>query len=113
MLSLDTFRSGCCPSDKDFESRFEQNVFLDYAARYLGRYVPRVQEKVSALALHLLQDSNLVSCAVQIMSVSKAASRYSSGYRKYFPTQTTGLHGCFFSERRTTRRVPQSFSDFE
>ena len=91
-LSLDTFRSGSCPSDEDFESRVERNVFLDYAARYWGRHVLRVQEEVSSLALRLLQDSNLISCAVQIMSVSKAASRYSSGYSKYFPAQTTGLH---------------------
>ena len=37
-LSLNTFRSGSCPSDKDFESRLEQNVFLDYAARYWGHH---------------------------------------------------------------------------
>src|ERR1700733_9375608 len=91
-LTLDTFRSGSCPSDKDFESRMKQYVFLDYAARYWGRHVLRVQEEVSPLAFCLLQDSNLVSCAVQVMSVSKAGFRHSSGYSKYFPAQTTGLH---------------------
>ena len=91
-LSLDTFRSGSCPSDKDFESRVQQNPFLDYAARYWGRHVLRVQEEVSSLALRLLQDSNLISCAVQIMSVSKANSIFTSEYSRYFPRQTTGLH---------------------
>jgi hypothetical protein len=91
-LSLDIFISGSCPSDKHLESRTKQYVFLDYAARYWGRHVLRVQEEVSSLAFCLLQDSNLVSCAVQIMSVSKAGSRYLLGYGKYFPTKTTGLY---------------------
>jgi ankyrin repeat protein len=91
-LCLDTFRSGSCLSDKDFESRVEQYVFLDYAALYWGRHVLRVQEEVSLLAFRLLRDSNLVSCAVQIMSASKTGSRFSPGYSEHFPAQTTGLH---------------------
>jgi ankyrin repeat protein len=91
-LSLDIFRSGSCPSDKDFESRVEQYIFLDYAALYWGRHVLRVQEEVSSLAFRFFQDSNLVSCAVQVMSISKAGSGQSPGYSEHFPTQTTGLH---------------------
>ncbi|KAF1972853.1 hypothetical protein BU23DRAFT_580629 [Bimuria novae-zelandiae CBS 107.79] len=35
-LCFKTFRSGSCPSDAEFESRLEQNIFLDYSARYWG-----------------------------------------------------------------------------
>ncbi|RYP68349.1 hypothetical protein DL771_006735 [Monosporascus sp. 5C6A] len=89
-LSLGTFRSGSCPSDKDFEDRVEQYSFLDYAAQYWGRHALAVQEEVSEPALSLLQHSNLVSCATQMLTVKR---RYrSSGYSQHFPTQATGLH---------------------
>ncbi|RYP26030.1 hypothetical protein DL768_011840 [Monosporascus sp. mg162] len=59
-LSLGTFRSGSCPSDKAFEDRVEQYSFLDYAARYWGRHALTVQEDVSGPALSLLQNKKLL-----------------------------------------------------
>ncbi|RYP10462.1 hypothetical protein DL764_000645 [Monosporascus ibericus] len=56
-LSLRTFRSGSCQSNKDFEDRVEQYSFLDYAAQYWGRHALAVQKEVSELALSLLQHS--------------------------------------------------------
>lgn len=93
-LSLDTFRSGSCSSDKGFESRLEQNVLLDYAARYWGRHALTVQEEVCELALSLLQDINLVSCAVQTMTIPEdLANKFLHyPYSRNFPICTTGLH---------------------
>jgi hypothetical protein len=88
-LSFNAFKSGSCPSDKEFESRLKQNAFLDYAARYWGEHARTVQEQVFEVASFFLQDGNLVSCAVQTMSMSKY--KY-SGYSQYFLRQTTGLH---------------------
>ena len=88
-LSFDSFRSGSCPNDKEFESRLEKNVFLDYASRYWGQYIRTVQEQVYELASLFLQDITLVSCAVQTMSIS--GSKY-GGYSQSFPRQATGLH---------------------
>lgn len=33
-LSFNTFRSGSCPSDDEFENRLKRKAFLDYASRY-------------------------------------------------------------------------------
>ena len=88
-LSFHPFRSGSCPSDKEFESRLEQNVFLDYASRYWGQHARAVQEQVFEVASLFLQDGNLVSCAVQTMSMSEY--KYDD-YSQSFPRQTTSLH---------------------
>ncbi|KAF1951855.1 hypothetical protein CC80DRAFT_357004, partial [Byssothecium circinans] len=36
-LCFKTFRSGSC-ADSEFKSRLEQNIFLDYSARYWGEH---------------------------------------------------------------------------
>jgi len=88
-LSFNAFRSGSCPRDEQFKMRLEQNVFLDYAARYWGYHAQTAQEDVYELASFFLQHSNLVSCALQTMSMSKY--RY-GGYSQNFQRQATGLH---------------------
>ncbi|KAI9770862.1 MAG: hypothetical protein M1839_003025 [Geoglossum umbratile] len=89
-LSFNTFRSGDSASDKDFEDRVEQNAFVGYAARYWGQHALTVQQGVSELALSLLRDNNLVTCVIQVMSVSKTYRN--SGYSQFYPTDTVGLH---------------------
>jgi ankyrin repeat protein len=88
-LSFSPFRSGSCPSDDEFKSRLGENVFLDYASRYWGQHAQTVQEPVSELASSFLQDTYLVSSAVQAMSIS---SYQVSNYSQRFPKGTTGLH---------------------
>jgi hypothetical protein len=88
-LSFNTFRSGSCPDDEEFESRLKQNVFLDYASRYWARHVRTVQEQVSELSSVFLNDAKLVSCAVQATS---APPREYWNYSQDFPEQSTGLH---------------------
>jgi hypothetical protein len=43
-LCFKPFRSGSCPTDAEFVSRLEQNLFLDHAAWYWGEHVANVQE---------------------------------------------------------------------
>ena len=43
-LSFSTFRRGSCPTNEDFKGRLEQNVLLDYAARYWGQHTLTVQD---------------------------------------------------------------------
>jgi ankyrin repeat protein len=88
-LCFKTFRSGSCASDEEFESRLEQNTFLDYSARYWGEHAATVQEKVSGLAMRLLQDDGLVACAVQTRSIS--SYKYGA-YSQHFRERVTGLH---------------------
>jgi ankyrin repeat protein len=88
-LCFNTFRSGSCVKDAEFETRIEQNMFLDYSARYWGQHVATVQEQVCELAMRLLQEDNLVACALQVSMVP----RYKFlRYSQKFPHQATGLH---------------------
>jgi len=88
-LCFDSFKSGSCKTDAEFEDRLEQNWFLDYSARYWGYHAATVQESVSELAMLLLKDESLVACAVQTVLVS--SYRYQN-YSQRFPKQATGLH---------------------
>jgi ankyrin repeat protein len=88
-LAFDTFRSGSCHNDEDFEKRLGQNVFLDYAARHWAEHIRPIEAKVSELALAFLQDNALVSCCTQVVSVTDYKYR---GYSQRFPRSTTGLH---------------------
>jgi ankyrin repeat protein len=88
-LCFDTFKGGACPTDYDFESRLEQNVFLDYAARYWGQHGVTVQDEVYELACRLLLHNNSISSAIQALSVSDFKHQ---GYSQNYPKRTTGLH---------------------
>ena len=86
-LSFDSFKSGSCRNDDEFERRLQKNMFLDYASRYWSQHTRAVQEQVYGLAFRFLQNINLVACAVQTMSVSNYVED-----SQYFPRQTMGLH---------------------
>lgn len=88
-LSFAAFESGSCSTDEEFESRLEQSVFLDYAARYWGIHATTVQDEVYELARSFLLHSGLISCAVQVMSAPDYKHR---GYSQTYPENTTGLH---------------------
>jgi ankyrin repeat protein len=88
-LSFNNFRSGNCLSNRDFESRLEQNVFLNYAARHWGQHAATVQDQVYKLACSFLLHSTLVSSAAQIMLVP--GHKYGN-YSQRYPRNTTGLH---------------------
>jgi hypothetical protein len=88
-LSFDSFKSGSCRNNGEFERRLQKNMFLDYASRYWSQHTRAVQEQVYGLAFRFLQNINLVACAVQTMSVSESKS---GEYSQYFPKQTMGLH---------------------
>jgi hypothetical protein len=88
-LSFDTFRSGSCRSDEDFEGRLRKSIFLDYAARHWAEHIRPVEATVAELALAFLQDDGLVSCSTQIISMKGYKF---PGYSQIFPQVTTGLH---------------------
>jgi hypothetical protein len=88
-LAFDTFRSGSCRSDEDFEERVEKSIFLDYAVSHWAEHIRLVEAKVSELALAFLRDDALVSCNTQILSMGGYKDQ---GYSQEFPQATTGLH---------------------
>ncbi|OBT62890.1 hypothetical protein VE03_07604 [Pseudogymnoascus sp. 23342-1-I1] len=83
-LSFETFDTGRCSSDADFESRLRQSPFLDYAARYWGNHALPVQQEIKRLALLFLCNMNHVSCSTQVMFVpDNRYADYSQHITKY------------------------------
>ena len=93
-LLFDTFKSGFCPTDDEFETRLQSNVLYDYAARNWGhhaRAASTVMEQwteVEQLIQGLLENETKVSAASQAMMVSGSYP----GYSQRVPTQMIGVH---------------------
>jgi hypothetical protein len=111
-LSFQPFRSGSCPSDKEFESRLKQNAFLDYASRYWGQHARTVQEQVFEVASLFLQDDNLVSSAAQTMSMSEdRCSDYSQDFfRKVTGVLLTARFGLLYLSERLLSQTSGNIS---
>jgi ankyrin repeat protein len=90
-LCFDAFGSGSCTSDVEYEKRLEQYKFLEYCARHWDKHVAGVQEKISGLAMILLDNRNLIASATQIRT--KASKKYSWVRCSHnFRENVTGLH---------------------
>jgi ankyrin repeat protein len=87
-LSLSVFKSGSCPTDKEFEERLSQNEFLEYAAKHYGEHARSFQAEVASLACSFLLQSGLLSCLAQVLFVPNYKFR---GYSKFYPA-ITSLH---------------------
>ncbi|KAF1936583.1 hypothetical protein EJ02DRAFT_413782, partial [Clathrospora elynae] len=87
-LSFSAFQGGSCSTDEEFEERLQQNIFLDYAAKYWGEHARSFESEIAKQAGSLLLQSGLLSCATQVLFVPD--SEY-IGYSRTFPTLTS-LH---------------------
>ncbi|KAH0565262.1 hypothetical protein GP486_001343 [Trichoglossum hirsutum] len=102
-LSFDTFETGFCATDGEFEARLELNPLYDYAARNWGHHACATltvieRTGVEQLIQDLLENETNVSAASQAMM----ASRSYSGYSQRVPRQMTGIHiAAYFGLART------------
>jgi ankyrin repeat protein len=88
-LTLDTFTTGACSTDEEFETRLTSNVLFDYASRHWADHLISSGTDVNDLALQFLLEGPLVQSTAQALFVNEY--RY-SGYSKSFPEKVTGLH---------------------
>jgi hypothetical protein len=82
-LSFDTFETGFCPTEKDFETRLQLNPLYGYAAQNWGHHTRLALKEVEQLILDFLESGAKVSASSQAMM----ASRY-HGHRR----QMLGVH---------------------
>ncbi|KAH8586052.1 ankyrin repeat protein, partial [Bisporella sp. PMI_857] len=94
-LSFNTFESGFCQTDDEFEERLRSNQLYDYAAHNWGHHARAVPIEMSKFILDFLQTSSKVSGSGQAMIAAKDY-RY-RGYSQDVPRQITGVHlaACF------------------
>jgi hypothetical protein len=87
-LSFDTFATGFCSTDEEFEARLQLNPLYDYAARNWGHHARAATTEVVQLILGLLESEAKVTGSSQAMM----ASGKLSGYSGRVPRQMIGVH---------------------
>jgi ankyrin repeat protein len=90
-LSFDTFESGSCPTDEEFENRLRLYPFYDYAARNWGYHAGAASIEVEQLIRGLLENDAKVAACSQAMMASKLYPG-DSGYSQRVPRQIAGVH---------------------
>ncbi|OCL04595.1 ankyrin repeat protein, partial [Glonium stellatum] len=91
-MSFDTFETGPCPTDKEFEERLHVHVLYDYAARNWGHHARMASASIEEeqLTLSFLESEAKVSSSSQVLMVP-IASRYLR-HSQRAPRQVTALH---------------------
>ncbi|KAI9774751.1 MAG: hypothetical protein M1839_001618, partial [Geoglossum umbratile] len=93
-LSFDTFGTGFCPTDEEFEARLELNPLYDYAAQNWGYHACAASTVMGQWAEVEQLIQNFFENEANVSAVSQAmmASRSYSGYSQRVPRQMTGVH---------------------
>jgi ankyrin repeat protein len=94
-LSFDSFETGCCAGDKEFEERLKLNPLYDYAARNWGHHANVASQEVGPLILHFLDSAAQVSASSQATMARKFLSSH-SGYSQQVPKGVGGVHICAY-----------------
>ena len=87
-LLFDTFDSGFCQTNKEFESRLELNPLYDYAARNWGHHAHTAPAELEQLVIDLFESEAKVSSCSQAMMVKRRWGHYS----QRVPRNMTGAH---------------------
>jgi ankyrin repeat protein len=110
-LSFDTFQTGFCPTDEDFEARLQSNPLYDYAAQNWGHHARAASEE--QLILSFLESEAKVSASSQAMMAFKSYSS-GSGYSQRVPRQVTGLHlAAYFGLENVVRALLKDGVDLD
>jgi ankyrin repeat protein len=87
-LLFDTFATGFCATDEEFEARLDLNPLYDYASRNWGYHAGEASRKVDDLILDLFQSEAKMSASSQAMMASE---NYLSNSQR-LPRRMTGAH---------------------
>ncbi|PMD66903.1 uncharacterized protein K444DRAFT_510770, partial [Hyaloscypha bicolor E] len=63
-LLFDTFKSGLCPTDEEFEARLRDNAIYDYAVRNWGHHA-RKAPLTSQMIMEFLESDSKVEASIQ------------------------------------------------
>ncbi|KAH7190174.1 hypothetical protein DER44DRAFT_903943 [Fusarium oxysporum] len=116
-LLFDTFKSGFCPADNEFEQRLRSNPLYDYAARNWGHHAREAstsyhlavesgeaRAKVEGLVIAFLESRAKAEASSQAMLVTKL--RLLQNYSQDVPTNMTGLHlAAYFGLAKATKAL--------
>ncbi|KAH0551528.1 hypothetical protein GP486_007254, partial [Trichoglossum hirsutum] len=86
-LLFDTFATGLCPTDEEFEVRLQLNPLYDYAARNWGYHALTVSTEDQLILSLLESEAKMSACSQALM-----ASRGYHDYSQRVPIRMTGVH---------------------
>ena len=89
-LSFQTFESGFCETDEEFEERHQLYPLYNYAANNWGHHARTASLEIEQSILDLLLSEAKVSAFVQALMAG--TDRRSSGYSRRVPPQVTGVY---------------------
>lgn len=94
-VSFESFRSGACPKDEDFEVRVDDYTLFSYVAEHWGHHI-RPQFLDRDILASLLDDTPKLEACVQGLYAWKGFPDH-RGNSQAGPRQMTGLHlaACF------------------
>jgi hypothetical protein len=90
-LSFNSFDTGFCETDKEFQARLRGHVLYDYAAHNWGYHARAASTEAEHSVLQFLKSEAHVSASSQAMMLSKGDS-WLPGYSQHVPRQMTGVH---------------------
>lgn len=100
-LSFNTFESGFCVTNLEFEERLQSNPLYDYAARSWGHHVLMASMEAEQSIFDLLESEPKVSACSQALMVSRSYL----GNSQSVPRHITGLHFAALFGLKTTIRI--------
>jgi hypothetical protein len=108
-LSFDTFKTGFCVTDDEFETRLQDNALYHYAARNWGHHARRASIAAEQSILSFLESESKLSACTQAMIASKWYSSHSN-YSQEVPRHMTGVHvaACFGLEQAVDALINRS-----
>ncbi|KFY03637.1 hypothetical protein O988_01345, partial [Pseudogymnoascus sp. VKM F-3808] len=89
-LSFDSFKSGLCPTDEEFEARLRENAMYDYAARNWGHHA-RKASLTSQVMMEFLESDSKVEASIQALMATKRHLSHAY-YSQEVPRDITGSH---------------------
>jgi hypothetical protein len=109
-LSFNSFATGFCPSDEEFEVRLRLNPLYDYAARNWGYHACAASTDVQHSILGFLENEAKMASSSQAMMASKHYEG-DSGYSQRVPRQMTGVHlaACFGLTEMTSTLLKKGY----
>ena len=89
-LSLDTFKSGYCKTDSEFEERLQLNQLYDYAAHHWSHHARAASNSSHGVTKFLRKQAQVEASSQALIAVMQGSGH--SRYSQEIPKQMTGLH---------------------
>jgi ankyrin repeat protein len=112
-LSFNSFNTGFCTTDEQFEVRIRENALYRYAAKNWGHHARAASTAADQPILHFLEMEIKLTACTQAMLASEQYS-WQSRYSQKFPRHMIGVHfAAYFGLEKTLASLIQNEYDLD